>query len=374
MQVLANKTQKQRQRNGVESMSHPALIIDTRKLEHNTHVIARLLDEQGMRLVGVAKGTCANLSVVEAMVSGGARAIGDSRIGNLRRIRQWGYEGETILLRSPGPSQCEEAVHYADTSLNSEIEIVRRLGEAARKAGKAHQVILMIELGDLREGVLVDKAPEVAFKMAQVPGVELVGIGANMACYGGVIPTRGKMNTLLEARKEIEQRLGRPLLRVSGGTSANMNLVLNQEIPPGITELRIGEGILLGKEAVKRNPIDGCFQDAFTLQAEVIEVQDKPSKPMGEIGQDAFGKVPVFRDRGIRARAILAAGRQDVDPSDLRPLTKGVEILGASSDHLICDIEDANDSIYVGKILSFNISYGTLLRASTSPYVCKEVV
>lgn len=103
-------------------------------------------------------------------------------------------------------------------------------------------------------------------------------------------------------------------------------------------------------------------------------MQDKPSKPMGEIGQDAFGKVPVFRDRGIRARAILAAGRQDVDPSDLRPLTKGVEILGASSDHLICDIEDANDSIYVGKILSFNISYGTLLRASTSPYVCKEVV
>ncbi|MGI6163527.1 MAG: alanine/ornithine racemase family PLP-dependent enzyme [Bacillota bacterium] len=355
-------------------MRYPALMIDTRKLEHNTRVIAGLLEKQGIRLVAVAKGTCAHPSVVKAMASGGAKGICDSRIDNLRRTREWGYEGETILLRSPGPSQCEEAVLYADTSLNSEIETVRRLGDAARKAGKAHQVVLMIELGDLREGVMVDKAPEIALDMAKVPGIELVGIGANMACYGGVIPTRDKMNTLLEAKKQIEERLGRPLSRVSGGTSANMRLVLNKDMPAGITELRIGETILLGTEAVEREPVSGCYQDAFTLQAEVIEVQVKSSKPIGEIGQDTFGNVPEFEDRGNRKRAILAVGRQDVDPSDLRPHTEGVEVLGASSDHLICDVEDAEDLVYVGKILSFDISYNTLLRASTSLYVSKEVV
>ncbi len=355
-------------------MKYPALLIDTRKLEHNTRVIAGLLEKQGIRLVAVAKGTCANPSVVKAMVSGGAKAICDSRIDNLRTTREWGYEGETILLRSPGPSRCEEAVLYADTSLNSEIEIVKRLGEAARKTGKAHQVVLMVELGDLREGVLVGKAPDIALEMAKVPGIELVGIGANMACYGGVIPTKDKMNTLLEVKKQIEEKLGRPLSRVSGGTSANMRLVLNEEMPAGITELRIGETILLGTEAVKRETVSGCYQDAFILQAEVIEVQAKPSKPIGEIGQDAFGNVPEFEDRGIRKRAILAVGRQDIDPSDLRPHTKGIEILGASSDHLICDVQDAEDSIYAGKILPFGISYSTLLRASTSPYVTKELV
>ncbi len=355
-------------------MAYPALVIDTKKIKHNTQVIARLLDEQGIRLVGVAKGTCANRWVVETMVSGGAKAIADSRIDNLRRIKEWGYKGETILLRSPGLSQCKEAVLYADTSLNSEVSIVRELGKAAMSLGTTHQVVLMIELGDLREGVLIDKAPEVAFKMAQVPGIKLIGIGTNMSCYGAVIPTRDKMNLLLDTKQEIEKAIQSPLARVSGGTSANMTLVLNKEMPKGITELRIGESILLGTEAVNREPVSGCCQDAFTLKAEVIEVQRKPSKPIGEIGQDAFGDVPVFEDRGIRTRAILAVGRQDVDPSDLRPLAKGVEIIGASSDHLICDVEDAGDSIHVGKILSFGVSYNTLLKASTSAYVSKKVV
>ena len=55
--------------------------------------------------------------------------------------------------------------------------------------------------------------------------------------------------------------------------------------------------------------------------------------------------LPVFQDRGIRRRALLAVGRQDIEPDGLSPLTRGVEILGASSDHLVCDIEDAEEPI-----------------------------
>lgn len=355
-------------------MSYPLLTIDKAKIKHNTRILSNMLLQQGMRLVGVAKGTCANLSVVQAMVSGGASAIGDSRIDNLKRIREWGYKGETILLRAPGHSQCDEAVLCADTSLNSEITTVKLLGEAASKTGKMHKVILMIDLGDLREGVMMEQAPNIALEMDRTTGVHLAGIGANLACYGGVIPTSEKMGLLLQVKNEVEQRIGRPLERVSGGTSANIKLVIDGQMPSGITELRIGEGILLGTEAIMREPIPGCFNDAFMLRAEVIEVQRKPSKPIGEVGQDAFGNVPVFEDRGIRRRAIVSMGQQDIDPSALIPRSKGVEILGASSDHLICDVEDAGCSVGVGSILEFALSYSALLKASTSPFVAKEVL
>jgi len=355
-------------------MSYPVITINKAKLEHNARRLADLCSKQGMRLVGVAKGVCAHPAVVEAMLAGGAAAIGDSRIDNLKRLRRHGYKGETILLRAPGPSQCQEAVMYADASLNSETSIVRLLGEAAIRAGKVHNVILMVDLGDLREGVMPEQAADAAAEFDRIPGIRLLGIGTNMACYGGVIPTREKMELLLQVKDQVEQRIGRPLERVSGGTSANIQLVLDGEMPHGITELRVGEGILLGTEAVERRPIPGCVRDAFLIKAEVIEVKTKPSKPMGKIGQDAFGNVPVFEDRGLRRRAIVSIGQQDIDLSSLFPRDKGVEILGASSDHLICDVEEAERPVNVGDILEFGLAYGTLLKAFTSPFVTKEVL
>ena len=355
-------------------MSYPLLTIDSGKIEQNTGRVASLLQKQGLRLVAVAKGTAAHLAVVEAMIRGGAAAIGDSRIANLARIREGGYRGETVLLRAPGPSQCREAVAHADTSLNSETGTVRRLGEAAIQMGCIHNVILMVDLGDLREGVLAEQAPAAALEMDRTPGIRLAGIGVNLACYGGVIPTVQTMELLLRVKEQVERRIGRKVERVSGGTSANLKMVWERQMPPGITELRIGEGILLGKEAVCREDVPGCSGDAFLLKAEVIELQRKPSRPLGEIGQDAFGNVPHFEDRGMRMRALLALGRQDIDPEGLVPLDPGLEILGASSDHLICDVEEAAAPVGVGAVLEFKLTYSALLRASTSPYVTKEVI
>ena len=187
-------------------MTYPLLTINKAKIEHNTETLSNMLLKQGIRLVGVAKGTCANLAVVEAMISGGADAIGDSRIDNLIKLREWGYKGETVLLRAPGPSQCVQTVMYADTSLNSEVDTVKLLGEAASKTGQMHKVVLMVDLGDLREGVMVEQAPQVAFEMDQTEGIDLVGIGTNLACYGGVIPTVEKMTLLIEVKNAIEKR------------------------------------------------------------------------------------------------------------------------------------------------------------------------
>jgi len=352
---------------------YPALLIDAGKIRDNARTVSGLLAKRGMSLLAVAKGTMAHPAVVRAMLEGGARAVGDSRIENLRKLRDLGFSCEMVLLRAPSPSRAAEAVEVADTSLCSELATVRALGEAALRLGKDHGVVLMVDLGDLREGVLAEDAPRVAKEMARVPGVEIRGVGVNLACYGGVIPTREKMEDLLRVKTAAERAVGRPLMTVSGGNSANMMLVMGDEMPSGITELRIGESILLGTEATLRRPVPGCHQDAFLVAAEVIEVCRKPSKPFGKMGQNAFGEIRSHEDRGVRKRAVLAVGRQDVDPDSLTPCTPGVRILGASSDHLLCDVEDAGETVEVGDVLTFVPGYSALLRASTSPFVEKVV-
>jgi predicted amino acid racemase len=67
-------------------------------------------------------------------------------------------------------------------------------------------------------------------------------------------------------------------------------------------------------------------------------------------------------------RAILALGMQDVDISAIKSRVK-VNVLGASSDHLILDARDSG--LEVGVEVRFDVNYGALLRAMTSPYVEK---
>lgn len=355
-------------------MRYPVLEIDTRKIRENTSRVKRLLSDAGIpRLVAVAKGTCAHPEVVRAMLAGGADAIGDSRVQNLRRLRETGISCETVLLRAPGASMAAQAVEVADVSLGSDPGLFRLLADEATRRGKAHRVILMVEMGDLREGVMPEDAPEVARAVDRMEGLVLWGIGTNMACYGGVVPTRQKMEALLQVRDRVQEAIGRPLAVISGGNSANMKMVLARDVPAGINELRIGESILLGTEALRREVVPGCHRDAFKLKAEVIEVVSKPSKPQGEIGQDAFGKIPVFEDMGVRVRAIAATGRQDVDPDSLYPVDPGIRVVGASSDHLILDVTCAQTRVNAGDVVEFLVQYGTLLRASTSPYVEKIV-
>jgi predicted amino acid racemase len=174
----------------------------------------------------------------------------------------------------------------------------------------------------------------------------------------------------VELATRAAERAGRPLL-VSGGNSSSLDLAFEEGLPGGVTNLRIGESILLGVSTISRDPLEGLHQDAFVLEAPVIECRLKPSLPTGETAQDAFGRRPSFADRGPRMRAICALGRQDTVPENLQPLDPGVEILGASSDHLILDVQGMTKPPRVGQMLRFLPGYGALLLASTSPYVDK---
>lgn len=352
-------------------MGYPFVEIDLMQVRANARLLVAMGNVQAIQIVGVTKGVCGDIDIAKAMLAGGITMLGDSRVQNLRRLRAAGIEVPLLLLRIPMPSEANEVVQTANCSLVSEISTIRQLSQAAIDAGVVHDIILMVDMGDLREGVMPQKILPLVQEILLFSGIRLLGLGANFACYSGLIPAPRILENLAALAQQVRNEFSLELPVVSGGNSANLDLLMAGAIPPGITQLRIGEGILLGRETLRRSPIPGACQDSLILHTEIVEVQEKPSIPPGEIAQDAFGNTPVFVDRGIRKRAIAAVGRQDVEIGDLIPVLSGITILGGSSDHLILDISDSSVAIAVGSEVCFYMRYGAMVRAMTSPYICR---
>jgi predicted amino acid racemase len=348
--------------------AHATLNVDLAKITANARAVVGLLG--GVKVVAVTKCTCGAPEVARAMLAGGAVALGESRHENAERLRAAGVDAPMWLLRSPAPARAEETVRLFELSLASELETCRALDAAAAAAGRCHRLLVMVDLGDLREGVLPDELPAFVEAVEELDHVELAGIGVNLTCYGAVCPDPRNMGELVELALDAERRTGRRLL-VSGGNSGSIGMVASGRMPVGITSLRIGETILHGVDTLTRDPWPGLHTDVFEVAAPVIECKVKPSLPHGEVAQDAYGNHPVFSDRGERRRAICAMGRQDCMPEYLTPLDPGVEILGASSDHLILDVEAMPSPPAVGQALRFRPNYAATVQLSTSPYIHK---
>lgn len=349
-------------------MRTPRLEINLDKLTHNATELAELFSSKGISITAVTKGVCGAPLVAKALVAAGIHSLGDSRIANIRKMRDAGVDAQLMLLCLPKLSEIKQVVDLADVSLNSEISTIRGLAKYAAQRGVCHGIILMVELGDLREGLLPSDVERIAGQTLSLQGVKLLGIGTNLACFGGIRPTETKMNELSAIAQRIERQFNIHLTVVSGGNSANYRWFMSAPETGRVNHLRIGEAILLGRETLTRKPIPGLCADAFTLVAEVLELQTKPSRPYGERAQDAFGRVPVFQDKGPIRRAILALGEQDIDPTAIEPCID-VDVLGASSDHLILDARQC--ALEVGAEVKFDVQYSALLRAMTAPYVHK---
>jgi len=352
----------------------PRLEIYPERIRHNTAAIVSQCREKGVAVASVTKVTSAHPAVARAMVEGGAEMIADSRIENLWKLRQAGFTGPFMLLRLPTMSRAAEVVEVADISLNSSLTTMQALAEAACMQKRTHRVIIMIDVGDLREGVWPDKAVELVKQAAALKGLEVIGLGCNLACYGGVIPSETNMKLLVDTVKACRAASGLALPVVCGGNSSGLPILAEGRLPAEVNLYRVGEAIVLGRNVIDRSPWQGTRQDTVIAVAEVIEAEVKPSMPIGDRGQDAFGETQEFIDRGLRRRVICNIGRQDVVVDGITPLEDGIIVLGGSSDHLLLDVHDAKRDIKVGDEIAFYPGYGALLALSTSEYVQKVVI
>jgi len=352
-------------------MTAPRLEVDLVKLGHNARTLVARLGQRGIAVTAVTKGTLGCAAIAHELVRAGVAGLGDSRIENIEALREAGVTAPITLIRSPMLSQVDRVVAHADVSANTESAVLRRLSAAAVTQGRLHGVLLMVESGDLREGILPPDLAGVVDEVHRLPGLRLDGVGTNLACQSGVVPSGRNMGDLSHLVATVETATGVDIDRVSGGNSANLEWAFGATDVGRVNDLRLGEAILLGREALHRRPVDGLHTDAFTLVAEVIEAQVKPSLPWGAIAQNAFGETVAVRDRGEVRQAILALGRQDVDTGGLVPPV-GIEILGASSDHLVLDTGTLD--LPVGAEVRFGVDYTALLGAMTSPFVAEVVL
>ncbi|MDP3386793.1 MAG: ornithine racemase Orr [Eubacteriales bacterium] len=349
---------------------YPRIMIDLKKIEENTKKISSKCHANGIKVAGVTKVFCADSPIVDAYIKGGVDYLADSRVQNLKRLQNKGLP--VYMLRLPMPSEASEVVEFSDISLNSEIETIRLLNLSAKEQNKTHGIILMIDLGDLREGIFNEEELfETVSKILKLKHIELAGIGTNLTCYGGVIPTGENFGKLIDYKNIIEKQYGINLSLISGGNSSSLYLLDDNKMPYGINMLRVGEAFVLGRETTYGNAIEGTYDDAFILEVEIIEVKAKPSLPIGKIGMDAFGNKPVFQDKGIMTRGICGIGRQDIEPDGLICCDERIAVVGASSDHLIVDLTNCQQAYKPGDFLRFKLTYGGLLKAFTSEYVSK---
>lgn len=350
-------------------MRAPRLEIDLDKIHDNARILIDRLAVHGISVTGVMKATLGAPEVADVLLRAGVRTLGDSRIENIERLRRAGVRTPMSLIRSPMLSQVDRVVASADVSFNTERTILSALSSAAQRVNTTHGVVLMVELGDLREGVMPEDLPTIAAETLRLPNIRLDGIGTNLACQNGVAPDEANMAALSALADSIDTALDTRLSVVSGGNSGSLPWVLGDVDTGRVNDLRLGESLLLGREPLHRQQIDGLHDDAFTLFAEVIETKVKPSRPWGTIAQTAFGTMETPTDRGAISRTIVAIGHQDTDPYGLRP-PPGLEVLGASSDHLIIDSSE-HGKLAVGDTVAFQPDYSALVRAMTSPFVGK---
>lgn len=347
-------------------MSGLRIEIDLDKIGTNARELVARCGDRGISVTAVTKAMLGAPDLALALSS--VSALGDSRIENIERVRNAGIETPALLLRTPMPSQVERVVAADVMSVNTELDVISMLSSAARRSGRTHDVMLMVELGDLREGLMPIALNAAIRHVLSLENIRLRGIGANLACRNGIAPSNENMGELSAIVESVETTFGIEIDVVSGGNSANLEWALDDSSEIGrVNNLRLGESILLGREPLRRRPIIGLHTNAISIVAEVIESQRKPSRPWGVPNQNSFGEIPEVVDRGDVWQTILAMGRQDADTADLHA-PDGAEILAASSDHLVTA---TSARMRAGEEVRFEPGYSALLRAMTSPFVAK---
>lgn len=358
-------------------MSTPRLEIRLDRIAHNTASLVDRLGVKGISVTAVTKSTLGEPRFAEAVLGAGAVGLADSRLRNVVAMRNGGIRAPMTMVRTPLLSEVDGVVRECEVSCNTEPAVLIALSATAVRQERVHRVLLMVELGDLREGIMATELVGIAQLVVGLPNLTLHGLGANLACRHGVVPDDANMAALSAMVAVVELVTGVPLAVVSGGNSANLGWALGPTRIGRINDLRLGEALVLGRDPLDRRPIDGLCTDAVTLVGEVIESGSKPSTPWGRFGENAFGQRMDDGESQVTSptetapavmQTIVALGRQDTDPDDLEA-PAGMTIMSASSDHLVTRTDH---QLAIGTEVHFRPGYSALLRSMSTPTVDKQ--
>ncbi len=306
-------------------------------------------------------------------------SVGDSRLSSLKTLKEINEELITIYIKPPAIAYVEDVVRYADISLNSSYKTILALNDAAREQGKIHKIIVMLELGELREGVNREDLDEFYERVFQLSNIEVVGLGSNLGCMYGIEPTYDKLLQLSLYKELIELKYGKKISMISGGSSITMPLVENGIIPAEINHFRIGESAFFGTSPLDNKQFLNLCSDTFNFYAQIIELEEKDIVPDGNINDASIGHSADFSDDDLGKKtfkAILDFGLLDVDTDGLTTDDEDMKLVGVTSDMTVVDLGDnldgnGNQKYKVGDFICFNPSYIAVARLLNSKFIEK---
>lgn len=352
------------------------ITLHTAKLRHNFKILDQVFARNNIEWAIVAKLLCGNEKFLQEVLNLSDKEICDSRLSNLKTIKKLSPKTQTIYIKPPAKRLAKSIVKFADVSFNTELATLQVLSEEAIAQNKIHRVVLMVEMGELREGIMARNLMQFYDEVLSLPHIEVVGLGTNLNCLNGILPDERKLIKLNRFKEIIEQNSGKKIPYISGGSSVTIPLIFTNEVPFGINHFRVGETLFFGTNVFEDSLMTGMYQNVFTLTAEIIEMQEKPTIPSGTAGTNLTGETPVFseEEKGkTSTRAIVDIGLLDIDHKDILPMSPEIEIIGASSDMLILELGENPDNYAVGDTINFSMNYMAVLRAMNSDYVDKKV-
>lgn len=356
-------------------MAH--IVLNRKKLQHNYQYLDRIFKENDIEWGIVSKVFCGSKTYLREIISLGIRQICDSRITNLKIIKSIAPSIETVFIKPAAKRYISSVVKYADVSFNTEYETIKMLSDEAVRQNKLHKIIIMIELGELREGVMREDFVDFYAKVFKLPNIEVVGIGTNLTCMYGVLPNQDKLVQLCLYEQLIEAKFNKSIPYISGGTSVTIPLIAKGLLPKGINHFRVGETLFLGTDVYNYQPNPNLYQDIFKLYAEIVELREKPMVPDGDLGHNVTGdelSFDVNSHNETSYRAIIDVGLLDVEPNHIFPTSKNIKIVGYSSDMMVVDLGEDYKQYKVGSLVEFNLNYMGILRVMNCDYVDKRII
>ena len=352
------------------------ITINSSKLSYNFNFLNQLFTKNQIDWAIVGKLLCGNEKFLKVLLDISNKEICDSRLSNLKIIKKLSPKTQTVYIKPPAKRLAKSIIEFADVSFNTEINTIKALSEEAVSQQKTHKIVIMVEMGELREGIMAKNLPEFYSKVLQLPNIEVVGIGTNLNCLNGILPDKDKLFKLNRYKEIVEEKFNTKIPYISAGSSVTIPLIFRKEIPKGINHFRVGETLFFGTDVYKDSTISGMYQDVFKLTAEIIEIIEKPMIPAGNVGTNLTGESPTFNKKNIgktSVRAIVDIGLLDIDHKNIKPKNPEIEIIGASSDMLILELGTNDSDFKVGDTVDFSMNYMAVLRAMNSDYVDKKV-
>ena len=337
------------------------LTINLDKLKYNIQHTFDLCKANFLDLAFVTKSFCADPEIMKVVEESPITTIADSRIQNFANMHTSKCK---LLIRPSVPGEADDVIRFSDMSVQSSMESVQALGNAAAKQNQTHAILIMVDPGDLRDGIYVDNKEDILHMATFIhnhPHLSLNGIAANYNCFLGLQPLPDNMKKLSDVFELLRPYYDVDTPILSGGNSSSVKLLTQHtyEIPSNFTQFRMGEAIVLGRDPADNTFIEDYMTDVFTLSVPLLEVSTKP----------------VQTESGIKRmrRGVLALGQQDLQTNHLIPKDTSIQILGSCSDETVLNL-DSREDLKAGDCLDFNLEYGALMTLFAGQYYNKTYV